>query len=280
MKITVIIPYSNQDASRIDALNKTLDCIDKQDLRLVINGQATIFKNYDFIFVEQKTHDNYQWVDTRGIPDVHVKLEHFGRFNKSWCMNVGAKLAGPGYLVYIDADMLFGKEYLSYCFLWANKQEPVNPKFFIGWSWITKLPGRDEPIARIIRPSIMTAGGIFWILKEFYWSIGGMNENYFGYGGEDNDFWIRANCTLGSKNVNNVKDCPYPLVHTYHDNAVPSKERFVHLDRTVQYPDAVIKKLKMQELGNCKNPTVVDFDDLVLIDPTIDSKEGKGIVTN
>lgn len=272
--LSVIIPYCNQDQSRLPALEIMLDCIKNQDFMCTdhnntpINGQRA----FEFIFIEQKNSNDYQVVDTKGIPDEHIVVEHHGLFNKSWLMNIAARKATQDVLVFMDADTIFGTEYLYFVNHWRINQKPT-PKFFIGWDWIIKLPGRDEPTVRMVRSTALTAGGIFWINKDFFWEAGGMNENYFGYGGEDNDFWVRANFLLGKRNLKNVSNAPYPLAHIYHHTANPSADRFFLLDRTVQYTQEVINKLKAKSLGQVAQPTLCDFSDLVLTQPGIESKE-------
>lgn len=269
LELSVIVPFAKKDESRLPALKQMLDCIKAQDLRV----HGTDIKNWEFIFVEQINPDtsNYNVIGyTKGIADNHIFLEYQGAFNKSWCMNVGARVAKSEWLCFIDADMLFGKEYLYFAHIWKSN---IPIKFFVGWDTIIKLPGKSEPVARLIRNTVLTAGGVFWCNKDFYWELGGMNENYFGYGGEDNDFWARVNVVIGeSKNRNNVSHCPYPMVHVYHDDAIPSPERFYHLDRTVKYPQEITKRLITANLGKTKGPTVIDVSDLQIESSIADTK--------
>jgi len=272
--LTVIIPFCLKDKTRINALEHVLSCIKNQDLRV----HNTNIKNWEFIFVEQVVNIDSENCKqyTQGIADRHLLLEYDGEFNKSWCMNVGAREATGDWVVFVDADMLFGKEYLYFANLWRSRT-PI--KFFIGWETIIKLPGKSEPVARLIRNTVLTAGGVFWCRKDFYWELGGMNENYFGYGGEDNDFWVRANFIIGeNKELNNVQHCPYPMVHIYHDDAIPSPERFYHLDRVIEYPEKMIEKLTQANLGYPSSPTKVFVDDLQLKKQSLANKEGRGII--
>lgn len=271
--LSVIIPYSNQNESRIPALRTTLDCLRSQDYVVMTpDHEPTDKKNFEVIFVEQKTSDNYEVLELGEMVDNHIVVSSYTEFNKSWLMNIGAKAAKGNILIYLDADMIFGKEYLYYVNIWRSGQSP-NPRFFVGWDWIIKLPGKEEPVARMVRTTALTAGGCFWIDKLFYWECGGMNENYFGYGGEDNDFWIRANCIMGKKNLKNVGNAPYPMAHTYHDCAVPSPARFDILNKTIQFPEIITDRLKKVSLGNMSNPTLIDIKDLQLNQPGI--QEGK-----
>ncbi len=277
--LSVIVPYSNQDETRLPALKTMLGCLREQDYMITDhNHNPTDKKSFEVIFIEQKTHPEYKTVDTFGIPDKHIVVDYPGEFNKSWIMNVAAREAKGGILVFMDADMIFGKEYLYYVNLWRQNTHP-NPKFFVGWDWIIKLPGRDEPNVRMVRTTALTAGGVFWIDTDFYWEVGGMNENYFGYGGEDNDFWVRANVILGKKNHKNVLNAPYPMAHIYHDCAVASPNRFYPLNRTIQFPQLITERLKRERLGKTEGPTLIKLDDIKLAEDGIEQgKLSKGMV--
>jgi GT2 family glycosyltransferase len=56
----------------------------------------------------------------------------------------------------------------------------------------------------------LEGGGSVAIIREAYERIGGMDESFIGWGGEDNEFWERAQT---------CKVWPYgclPLVHLWH----------------------------------------------------------------
>ncbi len=57
----------------------------------------------------------------------------------------------------------------------------------------------------------LEAGGSFAITGKAYFEIGGFDESFVGWGGEDNEFWERAQT---------LKLWPYgylPLVHLWHE---------------------------------------------------------------
>ncbi len=250
MKLTVIIPITGFDPLRENGLNKCIDSLSKQTL-----------KDFELIIVEQahlpyKFH-NFEWITyPKPLDNVqHIKLPYQSKgFNKAWCMNVAVRKSTTELLCFIDADMHFDEFYLERAYDFKQKQ---NHRFFIGWETLIKEQGRDEPKERIVNSQIIkTAGGIFWIDKYFWWESGGMCEEFFGYGGEDNDFWQRANLMLGG----NWKHClvhrlPYTIRHTYHHDAIVTNERLHILNITAEQPLEVIKKLQRYELGNIKGPT-------------------------
>ena len=284
MEISVIIPIYGFNQFREYTISMAMKAFAMQDFRVCdANNNPTDVKNFEVIIVEQGSdpergfHHSFQpqpWLE-------HIKLPAQPIFNKSWCMNVGAKAAKSKWLVFLDADLLFGKDFLSRINFFRQKGMP-HIRYFTCWQYILAMPGKDEPILRLIDPSICTAGGAFCSQKDFFWNIGGMNENYFGYGGEDNDLWVRANINLGKKNSNNIPSMPYALVHHYHDWAIPSPDRLDILSRTLKYPVQVMDKLvaNKSKLGSLEAPTITDMSDLIINNSSdkITHKDNKGLV--
>jgi predicted glycosyltransferase involved in capsule biosynthesis len=271
MTISIIVPLHGFNETREGALGELWKNILAQDI-----------DDYEVLIVEQCSGERAHFFEEGndyGDPNPNVRhillADQEKGFNKSWCMNVGAREAKNDRLIFLDVDMMFGKS-----FFWKIREFALtwDLKFFLCWAYIAFLPGKDEPVIRIVDQSILTAGGAFYIDREYFWNIGGMDENYFGYGGEDNDLWIRVNRTLGDIGVNNVSVMPYALVHRYHDWSEPSPERFYFLNRTLQYPDIAVERLKAASLGNVSGPCVVDFSDLELKEPGIENKEGRGLL--
>lgn len=271
-QLSVIVPLYGFDPNREQALQMCLKSLEAQDLHGVVDGVRTENKDFEAIIVEQECDKGFHDIPAaRHL--THIKLPAQRAFNKSWCMNVAARATNSDSLFFVDVDMMFGKSYLSKVAYFKG-----NKKFFIGWQFITFLPGKDEPIIRTVDPSILTAGGAFFVDKTFFWEMGGMNEGFFGYGGEDNDFWVRANLALGARGQMNVPAMPYALVHWYHDWAVPSPERFFWLDRTAQQPAKMIQKLRRYNLGQREGPVSIDVSDIPVEGPTMESKDGKGLL--
>lgn len=266
MRLTAIVPIYGFDSNRVEALKHLVNSILEQDLvEYDENSQPTKNKNYEVIFIEQNCHPNNNPIKRHylhNLPEnckwIVLPYQEKG-FNKAWCMNVAARKASCNELLFLDADTLFDKNYFERI---ANFHEQNNYKFFLGWKFIIGMPGKDAPTARIIETTILTAGGSFFIDRHFYWDIGGMCENYYGYGGEDNDFWLRANYTLGDREKNNIPNMDYALLHWYHDWAVPSPDRHYFLNRTKDHTQIIISRLKQMTLGSPLKPKEILFSDL------------------
>lgn len=136
---------------------------------------------------------------------------------RSWALNVGAREAKGRLLVLHDNDFLVPQVYASELIKESSKgSEVINLKRFIfylskeGTERIFAANGlltKDAP-ERIVQN--LEAGGSVAVSRDAYFAVGGFDESFIGWGGEDNEFWDRAQTR---------KVCPYgflPLVHLWH----------------------------------------------------------------
>jgi GT2 family glycosyltransferase len=142
---------------------------------------------------------------------------------RAWALNVGARLARGGILVLHDNDMLVPERLCAeLCALFDKGYEVINLKRFIFY-----LSERDTEAMMCsgsgngrLRPEVVVqnleGGGSVAIGREPFFRIGGVDEAFVGWGGEDNEFWERAHTT---------QVWPYgylPIVHLWHP-AQPGK---------------------------------------------------------
>lgn len=280
IELSVIIPLYGFQPQREEAFQNLLRQIDAQDMKLLVNGTLTEQRRFEVIVVEQDCEEQMNSAPPHHSISSRPYLKHIvlpqqpGKgFNKSWCMNVAAKAAACDNLVFLDVDMIFDKTYFDK----IRRFKQPSMVYFTCWQYIVTMPGKDNPVARVITKDILTAGGAFFIDRRFFWQTGGMNENYFGYGGEDNDLWVRVNRLLGDRKTHNIHSMPYALAHWYHDWAAPSPDRFYPLNRTNQFTNEIISRLKAASLGNPSHPTPIDISDLKLVEAGMEEANGKGL---
>jgi hypothetical protein len=144
---------------------------------------------------------------------------------RSWAFNVGVNLARGSVLVLHDNDMLVSADYaLQILSRIKQGHEVVNLKrfiFYLNESHTKSIfDGKgtilDEEPEKIVQN--LEAGGSVAITSEAYHRIGGMDESFVGWGGEDNEFWERAQT---------CRVWPYsclPLIHLWHP-AQPFKDQ-------------------------------------------------------
>jgi len=147
-------------------------------------------------------------------------------YNRAWAFNVGVRLAKGGVIVLHDGDMLVPREYAR-CVLDHVRagNDVINLKRFIFYlseadtSKVCRAGELSELLPLRIVQNLL-AGGSVAITKDAYERLGGMDEGFVGWGGEDNEFWER--CALLPR-----WDYTYlPIIHLWHPDQ-PHKE---HID--------------------------------------------------
>jgi hypothetical protein len=153
------------------------------------------------------------WVRHVHTPPPHPDM----RYCRSWAFNVGARNANSDVLVLHDNDMLVPSDYAAHVLRLVGRGfEVLNLKrfiFYLGEKHSRSLMEGDHRLAAMVPVSVMQnnqGGGSVAITRAAYDAIGGFNEAFIGWGGEDVEFWERA-C---SRRV-----WPYaflPMVHLWH----------------------------------------------------------------
>jgi hypothetical protein len=143
---------------------------------------------------------------------------------RAWTFNVGAQHAQADVLVLHDNDMLVPVDYAA-SILDRVRQgyDVVNLKRFIFYLTKSHTQAVFDVRAGLLdaAPEVIVqnseGGGSVAITRSSYAQIGGLDESFIGWGGEDNEFWERAQ-TLRVWPWANL-----PLVHLWHA-AQPGKQ--------------------------------------------------------
>lgn len=145
---------------------------------------------------------------------------------RSWAFNIGAKHARGELLVLHDNDLMVPSDYAHQS--WNRMREGnqlINLKRFIFYldAGHTESVCRrqaalmDQPPEAIMQNA--EGGGSIVITRDAFDRIGGMDESFIGWGGEDNEFWERTQT---------LKVWTYgclPLVHLWHAPQVGKLEQ-------------------------------------------------------
>ena len=171
-------------------------------------------------------------------------------YNRSKAFNDGARLARGRILLLHDNDMLVPKDYLARILEKIKLgYQVINPKRYIFYLSrlhsnliITNQTSIDaEPALAIVQN--LEAGGSMAITRDGYWEIGGMDESFEGWGGEDNEFWDRC------------QELPCwrwgyePIVHLWHESQ-PLKLASDNIN--VSMAHAKIKEDRQGRIANLK----------------------------
>lgn len=173
--------------------------------------------NLECIIVEESFDKEVE----RDLPDwvkyIHLFADSKDQpYNRSRTFNAGASAARGKLFVFHDNDMLvptcYADELLEHL---GRGYEVINLKRFI--FYLTKSHTEkviDSGRITFQSPEFvlqnLTGGGSLAIEKDAYYRIGGFDEGFVGWGGEDVEFWDRAQ-TL---NVNNYGYLP--IIHLWH----------------------------------------------------------------
>lgn len=136
----------------------------------------------------------------RWVRHVHQKTGSLDeQYNRSAAFNYGVTYARGDILLLHDNDMIIPEDYCKETLQIMRKgYDAVNPKrfvFYLNQEDSNSVMDNFRGIGRYKPEYIvqnLEAGGSVAITKSGYLEIGGMDEDFVGWGGEDNEFWDRA----------------------------------------------------------------------------------------
>jgi hypothetical protein len=179
---------------------------------------------------------------------------------RAWAFNVAAKHVRSPVLVLHDNDLLVPADYSSNVMRRVREGfEFINLKrflFYLAAGHTRVVLDSTAGLADAAPDAIVQntqGGGSIAITLAAYERIGGLDESFVGWGGEDNEFWERAQT---------LKVWPYaslPLVHLWHA-AQPGKHdernetKALHLARSRMSPAERIKQLRSLPTGDLSGP--------------------------
>jgi hypothetical protein len=197
----------HRGAARLALLRATLESIAAQRRVLI-----------ECIVVEQDTHSSISDALPAWVRHVHTPPPHPAMpYSRSWAFNVGAKRASGRVLVLHDNDMLVSDDYaLSVMKHVDEGYDVINLKRFVFYlgrrdtsSYLNGKSALDALTPQLVVQNTQ-GGGSVAITARGYDKIGGMDESFVGWGGEDNEFWDRAQT---------LRVWPYgylPMIHLWH----------------------------------------------------------------
>lgn len=155
----------------------------------------------------------------------HVFAYNPGPFNKSWGLNVGFRHSAHAWLAFADADIVFGAaldatlEHLEKGY-WTIKpyrrlidlDEAESAR--VRGGEFDFVPDRDDakPNREGAGEHIVFAGGVFLIARAAFVRMGGWDERFRGWGGEDDAFSYR----LERARIPGIELDSRPAVHLAH----------------------------------------------------------------
>lgn len=224
-----------------------------------IAGQADAV--IECIVVEQDVEATLTGMLPDWVRHIHTPPPTAGMpYCRSWAFNIGAKAALAEVLVLHDNDMVIPADYSKEILARVKSGfEVVNLKRFIFYLTEKHSAAMFENAFSLdlhAPESIMQnseGGGSIAISKQAYEAIGGFDESFIGWGGEDNEFWERAQ-------TRTVWNYAYlPIVHLWHapqpGKAHPDNETLNRYKALSEVPaEARIAVLKSLQNGQNSGP--------------------------
>jgi hypothetical protein len=122
-----------------------------------------------------------------------------GPFNKSWGLNIGFRVSQRPWLAFADADLILGdalpaalehldqghkvvKPYRRLIDLDESESACVRAGEF---DWVPARVANAAPDREGVGEYIVVAGGVFLITRQAFRQVGGWDERFLGWGGED-----------------------------------------------------------------------------------------------
>ncbi len=198
---TYIIGYRHK-IDRLNNLKKTLEWISS-------------FSNVEVILVEQDTHSK---ISELNLKCKHIFVKSDMPYNRSWSFNIGLSYSTSNIIVFGDSDLIMHPDDFIAGLKLLESYEMVSPYHSVidltqeesnlpfDKMILINRPGRGEADNQRINIS----GGISMFRKDSIIKIGGWNEQFLGWGGED-DFQ-----TIKVKNLLTWNESKARCYHLWH----------------------------------------------------------------
>lgn len=208
---TYVIGYRHSP-DRLQNLRKTLDWI---------NG----FAGSEVIIVEQDKHSKISHLSLKAK---HIFLKSTLPYNKSWGFNVATKYSTSNIIVFADSDLIMDPNKFIESLKLVEQYEMVNPYTSVVDLDQNETGLRFEQVLQINRPGrgeldhqkVPLCGGICIFRKDAIMRIGGWNENFVGWGAEDDFVSLKVKHFLTSTEV------PGRCYHLYHSRTSPDMKYY------------------------------------------------------
>lgn len=216
------------------------------------------------IVVEQSNFSEVSKNVPAWVRYIHAPLPYAEMpYCRAWAFNVGARAARGEVLALHDNDMLVPQDYAREIMeRFRDGYKVANLKRFIFYlaqnhseRLLTGMGDiSDAPPQSVVQN--LEAGGSVAIGREDYFDIGGFDESFIGWGGEDNEFWERAQT---------LEVWPYgylPIVHLWHPMQSGKYKQDRSTAKLLELRSAIplherIAELAARDFGNPRSSLVV-----------------------
>ena len=234
---TYVIGYRHR-IDRLQNLRRVLDWI---------NG----FSGAEVIIVEQDKHSKISHLNLKAK---HIFIKSNLPYNRSWSFNVALKSSNSSVIVFGDSDLIMEPNQFIAGLQALQSYEMVSPYHTVVDLTPSETGLPMEEVVKIERPGrgetdnqkINISGGISMFRKESISKISGWNEDFIGWGGED-DYQ-----TLKVHNFLSWTELRAKCYHLYHDKEQPEMKWYQRnldlLKKTSQMDKSQLQKVIFNQL--------------------------------
>ena len=181
---------------------------------------------------------------------------------KSWAYNVGARIAKSDVLIFQDGDICVPDRYASEVFqtLTSGHYDVASIQrllFYLDKTSTARVESCDSVAGRLTPERVFQnwKGGTIAVRREVFFRLGGFDEGFVDWGGEDDEFYDRCSA---------VRHCRFgylPFVHLWHKPQVGRKQNDnPNIAKVMPWRMGIPAPNRMQELSQRRfgNPEVSD----------------------
>jgi GT2 family glycosyltransferase len=248
--VAVIIPFRAASWSWQGADNGDRTA----NLLTVIDYYKSVLPNAEITVVEQ---DKEPVIESKLRGDVkYLFLKNKSTFNKCWAYNCAARATERPHLVFMDSDAILRPETVHFSVGQLQKFAVYKPyvKFLdltaplaIHFRNAMKFTWNDHTLGQRCAANDWFTGGCVMVRRKEYFEIGGFNEKFRGWGGEDDEFIARAMALVPAGKISGVNN---NLYHLYH---------FVPKDSTPSHPMYDENLAELRRIGSLNNAQLVEY---------------------
>jgi hypothetical protein len=196
---TVVVPFRDSTGAG-ERIRNVVACL------RALNDQSAQRRGYRTVLVESDEIPRWREI-LEPLCDLYVFAPKGGEFNKSWAVNVAVRTAPADFdvLCILDADALPDRDFIArnvqrFAVPGAQALLPYRDALFLDEPSTCAalrdrvLEGRAAAEWERLRGFLVrrNPGLCFWIRAGVFHAVGGMDERFEGWGGEDTDFALRV----------------------------------------------------------------------------------------
>lgn len=248
---------SNPDISFVLGIRGTGRLPQFQTCLAALCGQQRA--SFEIIVVEQSCQKEFANLVPSQISYHHLRTESDEvPYNRSWALNYGVRQAQGELIVILDADMLFPERFAANMIdVFSGDIDAVRPVRLLFYldEQTSSVVQEQRTLANVscIGTVVQNTPNPIVIRRDAYLELGGHDESFFGWGGEDNEFISRL------RTLRFPQGGFLPAIHLWHREAPKQNQHrnLMHLKQRLTTPAADrIRQLVKQSFGQAE-PTAL-----------------------